>query len=469
MSNAVCDRDAVTVPAPLVAAVAQPGTGQIAIVLGAGCSMDAPTNLASASDYAKRAYRDLVEQRIIVDGCCDREDLGALADAVFAITGSQEALVDILRRQLANASPNDGHKIAASLLAEGIVGLILTLNFDRALDTAISDIATEAYVAIIHGVEDLRARTRQGLVYLHGNVESPDSRWILRTAQIDANWEDTWQEYILTDFALTPNVIFAGLGSPTPVISETVLKVRGVLVPPRNVFQVDALDRGDNRLADALEIPLGDYIRSCWTGFMGALGGSASRGFLNAISDRHPTFCEENRLHREDITLVMESLPMDILILGKLRAAWFMSKAEYKTFINTMLDHLVDIVRALAIALRIVQANECVVVEDGMEFRKDGKPLFRVFSCSGAGSMFWARAEAEIRSRLRKFRRIDKTTPVVYLTTAVLDMDKPTSVPESIVPKPEQKEVTASPPDFACFSPSALLAGPDALRQMVRS
>lgn len=464
----MCERDIVSIPAALRSAVTRPAGGGIALVLGAGCSVDRPTSLKISRDYAALAYRRLVDANVIAENCCDPNDLGALADAVYAATNSQQALVDILKPELANASPNDGHKIAAALLAEQIVGLILTLNFDRAIDSAISTMAHGATVTIIHSFADLRDRTRFSVIYLHGNVESPQNEWVLRTAQIDGPWDDTWQRYVVVDLAMTPNVVFAGLGYPTPVISETVLKVNAALPAEKNVYQVDTLDSARNTLAQTLHVSAEDYVVSCWTGFMRELGSVVAREFLHRTWEKHPAFCADNHHDTENIELAMSALPPDVLELGKLRAAWFMDTADYKTFLSTNLDHLVDIVRTLSMALRIVGADACVLVEEGMEFRKDGKVVFRVFSCSGAGRAYWAKVEGEMQARIEKFRRRDKTTPVVYLVTAA-DMSQQTSVPESIVPKPDVEELTASPRDFAYFTPGMLQQNPQALLDMMRN
>jgi hypothetical protein len=391
-----------------------------------------------------------------------------LADAVFGATGSQDALVDILKPELSNATPNDGHKIAAALLAEQIVGLILTLNFDRAVDAAIATIAHGETIAIVHSIEDLSVRTRFAVVYLHGNVEAPPGKWILRQAQIDASWEDTWQKYVVEDLAMTPSVVFAGLGSPTPVISDTVLRVSEALPAGKKIYQVDAVDSARNELAQALQVAAANYVVASWTGFMRKIGETVAREFLHRISERSPGFCAKNRHPAEDITSALSALPHDMLALGRLRASWFFDKSEYKPFRTANLDHLVDIVRTVSIALRIVEADACVPVEDGMEFRRDGKMLLRVFSCSGAGSVYWAKVEAEMQSRLERFRRHDKSTPVAYLVTGV-DMSQATSVPENIVPKPTGDELTASPPDFAYFTPLMLQSDPNSLLDMMRN
>lgn len=462
----VCDGDAVTIPGPLVAAVNYPAGDQVALVLGAGCSMDAPTNLETAKAYARQAYRDLVAQSVIPANCCDENDLGALADAVFKEKGSQKPLVDILRPLLSNAAPNEGHKTAAALLAEGIVGLILTLNFDRAMDTAITMIANGAHISIVHDVFDLAQRTRRGLIYLHGDVESDDEKWVLRSKQIDGSWDGTWQEFVSHDFALTPNVIFAGLGSPTPVISDTVTKVRAVLPNTGNVFQVDTMERVHNKLAAALAVADDAYFVSCWTGFMTAIGSVVAEKFIDRLVARYPQFCAQNKYTEEDLTFVRAALPTNILKLGKLRAAWFFNKSEYQAFNSTAIDLMVDVIQGLAQAVRIAGATECVPLEDGMEFRKDGRRIFRVFSFSGGGTMHWTTFEERLRSRLLEFRKHDTTATVVFLATGVEVLD--TSVPEKIVPSGDPDAVTSTPPNHRYLSAQMLRDDPTQLTDMIR-
>jgi hypothetical protein len=430
--------------------------------------MDPPTSRLSAAEYATMACRRLEAAGVIEQGCCDPENLGALADAVFAAKTSQQPLVDILKPELVNATPNDGHKIAAGLLAEQMVGLILTLNFDRALEAAIQIMAHEAHLSIVHEVRELRERARFGVIYLHGYVESQAKDWILRTTQIDGDWEGRWQQYIVVDFALTPNVIFAGLGYPTPVIAETVLKVKEALHDGKTVFQVDKVEHAHNALAARLKVGSDDYVESCWTGFMHALGEIVAREYLETIARRHPNFCADNNIATKDISLVLRSLPTDFLEQGKLRARWFLDVTEYKTFRNTNIDHLVDIVQAIASALTIVSADQCVLIEDGMDFRKGGRSVLRVFSCSGAGAAYWTNVEAKIQTKYVRFRRYDPTTPVAYLLTGGVEIPD-TSLPRNIVSEPPVDDVTSSPRDFGYFSPRILEHDPKSLTDLMRN
>ena len=102
--------------------------------------------------------------QLIADGilqeedCADPSDLSLLADAVFERQGSQRDVVERLRDQYGFklAPANAGYCIAAALLCEGAITSIVTLNFDLALSTALSELGAHKLVGIVERPEDLR-------------------------------------------------------------------------------------------------------------------------------------------------------------------------------------------------------------------------------------------------------------------------------------------------------------------------
>jgi hypothetical protein len=53
----------VSLPAELLHAISQPAGGRVVLVTGAGCSVEAPTNLSLAFDCATKAHVKLVRSR----------------------------------------------------------------------------------------------------------------------------------------------------------------------------------------------------------------------------------------------------------------------------------------------------------------------------------------------------------------------------------------------------------------------
>src|ERR1700712_3165792 len=125
-------------PAFLLAAISDPGGGRVTMVLGAGCSFEAPTNLPLSKTLAEDAHRQLVQNGVFDEGDCETpSDLSCVADAVFDRLGRQKELVDVLpTKRMRFARPNDGGLIAAALLLEGALRDIVVLNYDLSLTNA---------------------------------------------------------------------------------------------------------------------------------------------------------------------------------------------------------------------------------------------------------------------------------------------------------------------------------------------
>src|SRR4051812_562874 len=124
-----------TLPPELLAAASAPGGGKITLVVGAGCSLEAPTSIPVSRTCSLECNGRLISDGVLVLGeCPEPENLSSLADTVYDKTGAQTLLVKQLldHYELKTATPNDGHLLAAALLAEGVVLTVVTLNFDLA-------------------------------------------------------------------------------------------------------------------------------------------------------------------------------------------------------------------------------------------------------------------------------------------------------------------------------------------------
>src|SRR4051812_48950347 len=115
-------------PTELLQAVSAEEGGKIALVIGAGCSFEAPTSLPFSKGLSEDAHRQLIENGVLAEGeCPDPSDLSKVADAVYAKTGSQAALVSVLPlARFENAAPNDGYDLAVALLREHAVSDVMT-------------------------------------------------------------------------------------------------------------------------------------------------------------------------------------------------------------------------------------------------------------------------------------------------------------------------------------------------------
>ena len=76
--------DIPALPSELLRAIAKQGGGSVVLVLGAGCSVESPTNLRTARDLAIHCHRQLLLNGVLEDGEVDNpSDLSSVADAVF--------------------------------------------------------------------------------------------------------------------------------------------------------------------------------------------------------------------------------------------------------------------------------------------------------------------------------------------------------------------------------------------------
>ena len=76
-------------------------SGQVSLVLGAGCSSEEPTGLPLSGVLAEDCHRRLVEDGVLTEGAVDNtRDLSSIADVVFGNTGRQQDLVERFLRKL---------------------------------------------------------------------------------------------------------------------------------------------------------------------------------------------------------------------------------------------------------------------------------------------------------------------------------------------------------------------------------
>ena len=86
----------VHIPAGLLQAVSFEGGGRLALVIGAGCSVEPPTNIPLARTLSTEAHRKLVLDGVLEQGeCADPENLAVLASLIFLKTQSQHDLVSL--------------------------------------------------------------------------------------------------------------------------------------------------------------------------------------------------------------------------------------------------------------------------------------------------------------------------------------------------------------------------------------
>ena len=218
-------------PSDLLQAISSPSGGRVVVVLGAGCSKEAPTSLPLGSELSEECYRKLVLDGILCeDEIADPNDLSAVADAVYSKTGSQRELIDRFPiNKFRHAQPNEGYMNMAALLLEGALADAMTLNFDLAACTALSNLGAGTRVSTVTGPQDHASLGSTNLIYLHRDVNSPPDEIILRSEELNDAWRDRWEEVVAQKVLGGPITVFVGLGTSISVLVETTSRILQVL------------------------------------------------------------------------------------------------------------------------------------------------------------------------------------------------------------------------------------------------
>lgn len=402
------------------------------MVLGAGCSLEAPTSLKLSSQYSEEVHRALVADDVLVEGeCSDPSDLSVLAEVVFEKTGSQ---VDVVRRLPAPAfrlaPANRGYVLGAALMLEGAVSCICTLNYDLALTDALRQVGADD-VGVIAGPSALREFGSKAVIYLHRNVDEADPElWILRRGALESEWRSSWEELVASRIAASPVLLFAGLGSPAAVLTESVERVRGIVEGVPDVYLVDPSEQ--TPFAEALALPEGNVVRSSWSAFMELLAArvtldccSAIRAGAVEIATEHEWDPAKSRFG--EILDGVESA--GLLTLGAIRARW---RGERRPYCAETPESTASIAYLMMTMGQVLNDPELIlrVTLDGLvEVRSSAALIGHTMGVHGGGVRRWAAVEQMVESVVES---IDPTPDVVlaggFTGTGLGDLVPPSDI-----------------------------------------
>ena len=457
-------------PPELLQAVSSPGGGKIALVLGAGCSVELPTNIPVSSVCSTEIHRCLVADGILQDGdCANPADLSALADAVFTKRNSQRDVVERLRDQygLKLATPNDGYWIAAALLCEGVISSVVTLNYDLALSTALSELGAGKLVGVVERPEDLAHQKIVNLYYLHrnANAEDPES-WVLRTAALNVEWKGHWETIIANKVLAAPVVLFAGFGTPVAVLIESTKLLRAALPPVTKLYLADPGDMASSKFFQALGLDAAHYIPSGWGALMEALSKRLLEEQIAKLAQAAVRKTQEDHLPNEDIARLLSALQnMGIVSVGKLRAYWLLYEKPYRVFDENILGLLADLLLALATIARVSGAKALIIEDGRVEFKRAGRTVTSFIIASGSGHRGKIAVEAEVQKRRAKYSQ-SPTAALVAGTSA--SWTTPPTPPKDIVEGEESKDdILRGPTALPLFHISELRENHALIQQMV--
>lgn len=395
-------------PDELLLAISSPGGGRVALILGAGCSVEFPTSIPVAREVSLEIHRRLVADGVLQGGdCANPEDLSLVADEVFARRGSQRAVVERLLStyDLKLASANDGYLIAAAMLCEGAVSSIVTLNFDLGLSDALAYLGAGAVVGVIERPEDLATQKLINVYYLHRNANSPDPElWVLRTAALQVEWQTQWEPIIATSVLTAPVVVFAGLGTPIAVLIESSRLLRNALPAVTEIYQVDPAERAESRFFQESGLEPSHYIPLGWGEFMDQLSQRLVVEYRDQLREASRRKVQEDELPAEDIAELLNQLTiLGLVKQGILRGNLLLHNKRYQAARADALGLIADLLLATAMIARI-SGSVAFIVENGIiEFRRGDRTVAGYILVSGRGHRGRSAIEAEVNHRRRSY------------------------------------------------------------------
>jgi len=396
-------------PAELLQAVSAQGGGKITLVVGAGCSVEEPTQIPLAGTISQECHDRLVANGVLANGECPTPgNLSSLADTVFKKTGRQRFLVEQLNQHysLKAASPNDGYLLAAALLRERAIASVVTLNFDLALSTAIGQLGVGDEIGIIDGPDDTANQKVVNIYYLHRNANSADPEaWILRTTAIQTEWKGKWQAVIAAKVLATPVVVFAGLGSPADVLIESSRLIRSAIPNGNATYQVDPGDPNKSEFFKALGLAPEHFVRMGWCDFMEALSQRLVVEHTARLRTAADTIVARDNLAAEDLSVLLDRLQtLGLLDVGHLRANWLLYEKAYFADDLVTRELVADLLLGAALIARVTNTNAVLFPNGIVEFRRDHRTVATHVFVSGRGSRSRAAIEGELSSRQRRYR-----------------------------------------------------------------
>ena len=395
-----------TLPGPLVGAITALD-GRVALVVGAGTSVEPPTNLPASRECSLAAYEVLVRQGTLVAGECPHpDDLAEVADAVVRRTGSQNVLVQALPlNQLRTASPNRGHLLAALLLREEAVSTVVTLNFDIAMANALGRVGTGAAVSVVAGPGDHGQLGLRTVIFLHGNAYADAGRWTLTTAALQSGWQDAWIEAIAARVLSGPVTVFAGVGARVYALVESAGQLRRRIPAGRHLYNVDLAPIGDSDFFRSLGLPPEAYIPLGWCAFMDELAAVV----LEIQTAELERTCEaRGRVlgisHAGSSALCQQLKTIGALETAQIRARWLLTRSEYAPGHGRDPAFVADVLLAIGIIERSTGAEAAIRESGVVDFLRPG-PVASVLVASGSGLQGAVAVEADLLVRGGHWKR----------------------------------------------------------------
>lgn len=424
---------------------------RLAIVIGAGCSVEAPTSMPLSRELSTNAHRRLILEHIVDSGeCADPSDLSALATLVFNKTGSQAALVrQFPINDMRTARANEGYRFLVALLLEGAVSHVLSLNFDLAPQNAAVDLG--GTITVVDRSDEMVPMAKT-VVYLHGSVNGESEDYVLRTEAISNDWRMRWQEVVARQVLASPNVLFVGLGSAAPVLSETVSMIVDAVAGQKTFYQADIGDFAANAFAQQLSVTAENYIKGSWCDVMSQLAQRVAQEQVHTLIATGANVLRDNGAPPTEIAafsaIVQRLNQVSLLALGRFRANSQLSlKSQYLPRSIHDEEWMAGPIRTLA-SISSETGLEAAPTAIGVWHLKQGSRMCaQVLLVTGRGTRRMAAIESPIRALARNIHEITGLQVDIVLIGGILPVNQPTAqaAPTDIIDGEEAEDIISGP------------------------
>lgn len=216
--------------------------------------------------------------------------------------------------------------MAAALLIEGELRCVVTLNYDLALQTSLAMLGSPPEVSICRGPEDHAHTSGRALIFLHRSVEASEDDWVLRKSSLDEAWRDGWEEMIAAGALSAPLTLFAGLGSPAAVLTETVSRLAGL--GGNEYYLVDPYP--DNKFRAAIGDNLTAVIELGWVQLMTHLSERVVAKQAMSLRGAIAQVATDIALPAPTCLDIDDFLKgIDVLSVGRIRASWALHSRDF--------------------------------------------------------------------------------------------------------------------------------------------
>lgn len=443
------EAELIDLPPGLLQAISAENGGQLSIVIGAGCSFEPPTSIPLSRALSTEVNRKLELDRVLAPGeCVDPSDLAALTTLVYGKTNSQ---YDVVSRfpinQLKVAAPNIGYRILIALMVERAISYVLSLNFDLAVQNAAAELGVSIEIVDAAGQAIPALPT---LVHLHGNANGTSETFVLRSETIDGEWKGAWEQVVAAQILAAPSLLFAGLGSAAPVLSDTIGMIKEAVGAGKLIYQADIAPHAKSYFAQQLAVLPESYVVGGWCAVMEALAARVAAEQIHRLRTTGQRVQTENQAPANEIEAFSQFVDayqdVSLLTLGKLRAYGRLdTKASYRS--RTEIDEE-------AIVEPIVKLSE-ICAQHGLSARptaagvwrleRDGKLVATALLASGMGSRKLAAMEPGAHYICRTIAERAMAGPDFVIVGGTLASQAPTTDSVDLIADSEAGDIIDGP------------------------